>query len=103
MLEEEAALLSALLDDELEPRERLAAEGLLRVRSDAREWLAAVRALAEVGREIWEGLADAPARGELADAVAEPGLVVGNGRAAPRLNGWLSLFRRDPGDESSKT
>jgi anti-sigma factor RsiW len=102
---EEEVLLSALLDDELAPEDRERAEALLLARPEAVEWLAAARCLGEVGRGVWEELAEFP----VAASVADPGVGYRAAYAlAPSANGrarfgpfrWL---RRGPGDGSSGT
>jgi anti-sigma factor RsiW len=99
---EEEVLLSALLDDELAPSERAAALELLSVRPEAHAWLAAARRLGEIGREIWEGLAESHAFAGVADAVADPPAPFA-ARAAPRMNGVFSSLRRQAREDPSET
>ncbi len=97
--EDEALLLSALLDGELAPRDRAIAERLLEESPEAALWLESSASVGELGRDVWEE------HGALA-RVAEPGPAyahVAFRLAEPRVNGTAFRSGRWPRDDSSDT
>jgi hypothetical protein len=94
--EEQALLLSSLLDDELEPRDAELARELIAEGAEAQEWLDAAATLGAIAREVWDE-PDAPARiaAEPAPAYTPVSLV--------RPNGVPYRARRSPRDTTSET
>jgi hypothetical protein len=94
--EERALLVSALLDEELEPRDAELARELIAEDAEAQQWLDAAATLGEIAREVWDE-PDARPRiaAEAAPAYAPVSFV--------RANGVPYRARRSPRNGSSET